>query len=70
MTKGLVRSWEDDEGWGIIDSPETPGGCWAHFSNVEMPGFVALAANQRVDFSWMQIDQDGFQFRATKVRIS
>lgn len=25
-TVGTVRTWHDEEGWGVIDSPETPGG--------------------------------------------
>ena len=33
-TVGTVRVWHRDEGWGVIDSPETPGGCWAHFSHL------------------------------------
>lgn len=23
-----VREWRDEEGWGVLDSPETPGGCF------------------------------------------
>ncbi|ROO52320.1 hypothetical protein EDC02_7242 [Micromonospora sp. Llam0] len=32
MVDGVIRSWNVDEGWGVIDSAETPGDCWAHFS--------------------------------------
>ncbi|MFF7232620.1 hypothetical protein [Streptomyces sioyaensis] len=31
---GIVREWHSDEGWGVIDSDTTPGGCWAHFGSV------------------------------------
>ncbi|WP_203819652.1 hypothetical protein [Paractinoplanes ferrugineus] len=27
---GVVRSWIPSEGWGVLDSSATPGGCWAH----------------------------------------
>jgi CspA family cold shock protein len=37
-----VREWYDEEGWGVLDSPETPEGCWAHFSNIETDGFRSL----------------------------
>jgi hypothetical protein len=26
-TAGVVRSFSADEGWGVIDAPEVPGGC-------------------------------------------
>jgi len=35
---GTVRSLDDEEGWGVIDSVQTPGGCWAHFSAVAVEG--------------------------------
>jgi CspA family cold shock protein len=31
---GTVRVWYRDEGWGVIDSPDTPGGCWAGFGQL------------------------------------
>lgn len=37
---GTVGSWSDAEGWGVIESPETPGGCWAHFSVVAVTGYA------------------------------
>ena len=44
--RGVVRLWSDEEGWGVIDSPATPGGCWAHFSSVRVAGLGALSAGQ------------------------
>lgn len=26
MVTATVRDWNDEEGWGVLDSPETPGG--------------------------------------------
>ena len=31
---GTVRVWHTEEGWGVIDCPDTPGGCWVHFSHL------------------------------------
>jgi CspA family cold shock protein len=31
---GTVRVWHREKGWGVIDSPDTPGGCWAHFGHL------------------------------------
>jgi CspA family cold shock protein len=67
-TDGVVRHWLDDEGWGVLDSDRTPGGCWAHFSVVEMPGYRALVAGQQVSFTYEAGGQDGFEFSAAAVR--
>lgn len=64
---GTVRSWSAEEGWGVIDSPETPGGCWVHYGKVAVRGFRGLNLGQRVEFEWEPGDQDGYHFRATRV---
>jgi CspA family cold shock protein len=65
---GTVRTWDAAEGWGVVDSPETPGGCWAHFSAVAVDGYRALVAGQAVALDWEQVvDQDGYRFRAVRV---
>ena len=46
---GIVRDWYADEGWGVIDSQETPGGCWAHVMCVLVPGCPTLRAGQTGD---------------------
>ena len=63
-----VRTWHADEGWGVLDSTDTPGGCWAHFSVVEMDGYRALTEGQVVHLEWEWAHQDGFAFPATRVR--
>ncbi|KAA0018978.1 cold-shock protein [Antrihabitans cavernicola] len=84
MTVGVVRSWYGEEGWGVIDSAETPGGCWVHFSHlwagampkaapgqslaVRTSGTRQLRVGETVDFDWEAVTQDGFAFRATDVR--
>jgi CspA family cold shock protein len=80
---GTVRFWHRDEGFGVIDSPDTPGGCWAHFShlwNDALPqagpdeiievsgGFRELFEGETVDFEWAQPGQDGYPFLAVTVR--
>ncbi|MEV0978197.1 cold shock domain-containing protein [Streptomyces sp. NPDC049915] len=67
MTEAIVRVWHEEEGWGILDSKETPGGCWTHFSVIEMPGFRSLEGGQKVTLEWESGEQDGFQFRAIRV---
>lgn len=70
VTIGTVREWHDDDGWGIINSQETPGGCWTHFSHLEMEGFAKLQAGSEVEFTWEKLvgfNQDGYSFRAVHV---
>lgn len=67
MIPAVVREWHSDEGWGVIDSDQTPGGCWAHFSHLEMAGYKELTAGQHVALKWEQFDQDGFTYRAVNV---
>jgi cold shock protein len=64
---GTVREWHSDEGWGVIDSPDTPGGCWVHFAdlwNDGIPppgpgevvqvsgGYREVFEGETVDFDW------------------
>jgi CspA family cold shock protein len=65
--RGVVREFHVDEGWGAIDGPAVPGGCWVHFSAIAMDGFRQLAAGQHIWFRAEAAKQDGFSFRATKV---
>ncbi len=65
-TTGTVRLWNDEEGWGVIDSDATPGGCWAHYSDVAIAGYRTLQPGQAVSFEWEAATQDGFRFRATR----
>ncbi|MEU6082158.1 cold shock domain-containing protein [Streptomyces sp. NPDC047108] len=69
-TTATVREWHDEDGWGVLDCPETPGGCWAHFSVLEMDGFRSLSPGQRVasvEWEGPGIQQDGYAYRAVRV---
>ena len=81
---GVVTTWNADEGWGVIDSADTPGGCWTFYSALHPDevinaqpgdsfsiggGIRGLNVGEQVDFEWESvIDQDGYKFRAIKVR--
>ncbi|GLF95889.1 S1 domain-containing protein [Streptomyces yaizuensis] len=69
MVTAVVREWRDEEGWGVLDCPETPGGCWGHYSDIQMAGFRTLAAGQRVELRWEApgFRQDGYAFRSTSI---
>ena len=70
MAYGTVKFFEPEKGWGAIASPDLPTGCdaWVHFSAIEMAGFRALEAGDRVEFDYEAVRQDSFRFRVTRVR--
>jgi cold shock protein len=72
MIKATVREWYEEEGWGVLDSAETPGGCFAHFSDIELDGYRTLENGQTVWIEWERpgFKQDGYDYRATTVRLS
>ena len=73
---GTVREWHREQGWGVIDSPDTPGGCWVHFSHLwheDRPkaglgevveasgGFRESFEGETVDFDWQTTAFPGSQ---------
>lgn len=68
---GTVRSWDDESGWGVLTSPGVPGEVWAHFSDIRTadPGeFASLTPGEAVLFTWEEADQDGYAYRAVRIR--
>ncbi|RYF42146.1 MAG: cold shock domain-containing protein [Comamonadaceae bacterium] len=65
---GTVQKWNSEEGWGVIDSAQTPGGCWAFYSDIVGEGFRTLVVGATVTLDWEQVtEQDGYRYRATRV---
>jgi CspA family cold shock protein len=64
VSHGIVREWDDDEGSGVIDSADTPGGCWVGFASIVMDGYRRLAAGDPVTFTAEPGPQDGYEYRA------
>ncbi|MFI7408427.1 cold-shock protein [Streptomyces sp. NPDC049627] len=69
MATATVREWHDEEGWGVLDCAETPGGCWGHYSDIQKPGFRTLSPGQQVDLKWEApgFKQDGYDYRAVSI---
>lgn len=69
MSVGSVTFWKKTDGWGVIESEDTPGGCWAHFSVIDMKGFHELSPGQEVYFEWEpSTNIDGYRFNALKIQ--
>lgn len=66
-TNARVREWHVDESWGVVDSDQTPGGCWVHFTHIAVAGHRVLTPGQAVELEWESPGQDGYAYRATRV---
>jgi uncharacterized protein (UPF0548 family)/cold shock CspA family protein len=64
---GIVRVWNADEGWGVIDGPEVPGGCWTPFSAIAADGYRQLSPGQTVALRAEPVPQHGYAYRAVRV---
>jgi CspA family cold shock protein len=64
-----VRVWHDEKGWGVVDSPETPGGCWVHFSLIEQDGYRSLRGVETVELEFAPARQGRYRFTAVRVRL-
>ncbi|MEU6548028.1 cold shock domain-containing protein [Streptomyces sp. NPDC046859] len=69
VVTATVREWRDEEGWGVLDSPETPGGCFGHYFDIQAPGFRTLVPGQQVGLVWEALGfaQDGYAYRAVSI---
>src|SRR3954468_24005522 len=67
ISTGTVREFHGDDGWGVIDAEEVPGGCWFLFTVLPMEGYRELTAGERVRFTFETAEQDSYGFRATGV---
>ena len=71
MVNATCKVWHDDEGWGVLASPDVPGELFAHFSNIEAPPdrYRDLRAGEAVEIEWEPYPggQDGYFYRVTRV---
>ncbi len=70
MAFGTVKQWSDDEGWGVIVSPEVPGEVWGHFSHIiddDEHAFRSLKDGDLLRFGYEHYPpgQDGYFWRVT-----
>jgi CspA family cold shock protein len=68
VCRGRVKFFRAEKGWGGIESPDTPGDVWVHFSNIDAEGYRSLDAGDEVEFRWEPAIQDSWRCRATWVR--
>ena len=68
-TLGTVVRWDDARRGAVIESEETPGGCWADTAVVvhSTTGDHALRAGQVVELDWTDVPAGGLPFSASRV---
>jgi CspA family cold shock protein len=53
----------------VLDTAETPGGCWVHFSQLDHDGYRALRDVTTVELEWVRHPQDGYPYQAVRVVV-
>lgn len=53
MTKGKVKWFSENKGYGFINSPEGGPDIFVHFSSIQMDGFKTLREGEEVQFELM-----------------
>jgi CspA family cold shock protein len=71
VMRGTVKEWSEDEGWGVLVSPELSGTVFAHHIHIRgQDGYRSFAAGDAVIF---ETDghggQDGCDHRALWVEL-
>lgn len=64
MLVGVVLSFDEENGYGFIDSKEA-GKVFVHHSNIDMEGFRSLAKGDRVSFE-LEIGKRGPEARLVR----
>ncbi len=64
MTLGRVKEWSDDEGWGVLVSPEIEGTVFAHHIHIrgQGDGYRSFTAGEQVEFEYNDHGQDGCDY--------
>jgi CspA family cold shock protein len=71
LTRAVVKRWHDEEGWGVAEAPEAPGGIFIHFSFIEGEGYRSLRDGEQVELDLegpLPFDQDGCSWHGLRVR--
>lgn len=66
MTKGVIKWFSDERGYGFIQQEEGDD-VFVHFSSIAMPGFKSLAEGDEVSFDLESNDRGLVAKNVTKI---
>ncbi|MEV5052302.1 cold-shock protein [Arthrobacter sp. LAR12-1-1.1] len=71
-SKGTVKTWHREEGWGSIEVEGVAAECFAHFSCIiqRTNEFLELVPGEAVRLTWHEAQQDEFSIVADRVERS
>ena len=68
LCRGRVKFFRSEKGWGGIESDETPGDVWVHFSVIDADGYRELIQGEAAEFRYVPQEKDSWRYVATWVR--
>jgi CspA family cold shock protein len=69
MARGKVKWFNDQKGYGFIESQETGGDVFVHYSGISGEGFKTLAEGDEVEFELVQGPKGPKAENVTKVAV-
>jgi CspA family cold shock protein len=66
-TIATLSDWHAEEGWGVLQSSETGGGCWFLFDSLVNMSVEDLKVGCSYVVDFEAVEQDGYQYRALTV---
>ena len=69
-TRARVEQFSNEVGWGVLVAPGgvAPGGIWFYWNAIDVPGYKTLSVGQLVDAEVESPGQDGYDFRALRIK--
>jgi cold shock CspA family protein len=67
---GKVKTWNDEEGWGVVTSSDIPGDIWVDDSMIDAEGRTTLTPGESVVVEAdgpLEDEQDGYRYRGIRV---
>lgn len=64
---GRLTEWHAEDGWGVMKSSTTPGGCWVHYSSLTDLPSAEMRVGDDYAFTYEPVEQDAYHYRATAV---
>jgi len=56
MSKGRVKYFNEQKGWGIISSADPQQDVYVHYTSIIMDGYKTLSEGQQVSYDLLQSD--------------